>query len=96
MWALGRHENIFKLGLVVNGFNGFGEIYISLFLQMQSPDLLSMIQALQTLPELQAVLADPEIMNAVMSGNYAALMNHPKIIALTRNEKMREVIDEAQ
>ena len=63
---------------------------------MENPNLFSMIQALQSDPEVQAVLADPEIMSAMVSGNYEALMNHPKIIALTRNAKVREVIDEAR
>jgi hypothetical protein len=63
---------------------------------LQSPGLLSMIQSLQSDPEVQAVLADPEIVEALASGNYAVLMNHPKIIALTRNAKVREVIDEAR
>lgn len=63
---------------------------------MQDPNLLSMIQALQSDPEVQAVLADPEIMSAMASGNYAVLMNHPKIIALTRNAKIREVVDEVR
>jgi len=63
---------------------------------MENPGLISMIQALQSDPEVQAVLADPEIMSAMASGNYAVLMNHPKIIALTRNARIREVIDEAR
>jgi len=63
---------------------------------MQNPNLFSMIQALQSDPEMQAVLDDPEIMSAMTSGNYAVLMNHPKIIALIRNANVRAVIDEAQ
>ena len=62
----------------------------------QNPDLLSLIQGLQNDPEVQAVLADPEIMSAICAGNYAPLMNHPMIIALTRNAKVREVIDEVK
>jgi len=61
---------------------------------MQSPNLFSMIQALQSDPDVQAVLSDPEIMNAMASGDYTTLMNHPKIIALTSNANVREVIDE--
>ena len=61
---------------------------------MQSPNLLSMILGLQSDPDVQAVLADPEIMSALASGDYATLMNHPQIIALTSNAKVREVIDE--
>ena len=60
---------------------------------MQSPNLLSRILGMQSDPDVQAVLADPEIMSALASGDYATLMNHPKIIALTSNTKVREVID---
>lgn len=63
---------------------------------LQDPALLSMIQALQSDPDVQAVLADPEIMNAVLSGNIGVLMNHPRIIALTDNAKIREIVEAAQ
>jgi len=61
-----------------------------------NPDLLSMIETLQNDSEVQAVLADPEIMRAVAAGDYGALMNHPKIVALTNNSKVREVIEAAK
>ena len=63
---------------------------------IQDQSLLAMLLALQNDPEVQAILADPEIMGALASGDLAALMNHPKIIALTRNAKVREVIDGVQ
>ena len=63
---------------------------------LQTPDLLSMIQSLQSDPEVQAVLADPEIVSALTSGNLAALLNNPKIIALTGNSNVRGVIEEAK
>ena len=63
---------------------------------MQTPNLLSMILALQNDPDVQAVLADPEIMGAIASGNYAALMNHPKLIALMSNATVREIIEGVQ
>ncbi len=73
-----------------------GEIQALQNQMMQDPGMLSMVQALQNDPEIQAVLADPEIMRAMASGNYAALMNHPKIIALTRNAGVRQVIEKTQ
>jgi hypothetical protein len=63
---------------------------------VQNPNLLSMILALQNDSEVQAILADPEISSALAAGDFAALMGHPKIIALTNNSKVREIIDEAQ
>jgi len=62
---------------------------------LQNPNVLSMILSLQNNPQMQALLADPQIMSAIASGNYAALMNHPKIVALASNAKMREIIEEA-
>jgi len=62
----------------------------------QDPTLLSKVEALQSDPEVQAILNDPEIMSTIASGDYLALMNHPKIIALTQNSKIREVIDSAK
>lgn len=63
---------------------------------LQIPDLFSMIEALQGDPQVQAVLSDPEIMSAVAAGDFATLMNHPKIISLTKNANMREVIEQVQ
>ena len=63
---------------------------------MRNPDLIAMIQALQSDPEMQAVLADPQIMNALASGDYAALKNNPKIISLMRNAKVRAVVGEVR
>jgi hypothetical protein len=63
---------------------------------IENPNLLAMIQALQSDPEVQAVLADPEIISALAAGNYALLMNNPKIVALTSNGSIREIIEDAQ
>lgn len=62
----------------------------------QNPALLSLIEGLQSDPEIQGILNDPEIMSAISAGNYAPLMNHPKIIALTRNANVRAVIEQAK
>jgi hypothetical protein len=63
---------------------------------LQSQKVMAMIQALQSDPEIQAVMSDPEILTAISSGDYAALMNHPKIMALTDNANLREIIEAAQ
>lgn len=63
---------------------------------MQIPDLFSMIEALRSDPDMQAVLSDPEILNALASGDFATLMNNPKIIALTGNAKVRDVIEKVE
>jgi len=63
---------------------------------IQDPNLLAMLLSLQNDPEVQAILADPEIMGALAAGDLAALMDHPKIIALTRNAHVREFMGEVQ
>lgn len=73
---------------------GQAELAAMQSLIMQNPDLLAMIEALQSDPDVQAVLSDPEIIRAVAAGDLATLMSHPKIIALTGNAKVREVIKE--
>jgi hypothetical protein len=55
--------------------------------------LLATVLALQDDPDVLAVLADPEITKAMVAGDYAALQNNPKIVALMHNAKMREIID---
>lgn len=60
------------------------------------PGLFSLVLSLQTDPDVQAILADPNIMKAIASGDYDALMHDPKIIALTQNPKVREIIDSVQ
>ena len=63
---------------------------------MQNANLFTMVQSLQNDPQVQAVLSDPEVMSAIASGNLELLMSHPKIIALTGNPKVREVIEEVR
>jgi hypothetical protein len=60
---------------------------------MQDPQLLAMVLALQTDPDVQAVLADPEVTKAMAAGDYASLMDNPKIITLMQSEKIRAIID---
>jgi hypothetical protein len=60
---------------------------------VQDPELLAAVLALQSDPDVLAVLADPEITKAIAAGDYAALLNNPKIVALMHNAKMREIID---
>lgn len=59
---------------------------------LQDPQLLSMLLALENDPDVLAVLADPEITKQIAAGDYAALMDNPKMIALMNNEKLREII----
>jgi hypothetical protein len=62
---------------------------------MEDPKLLAAVLTLQDDPDVVAVLADPEITKAMAAGDYAALLNNPKIVTLMHNAKMRAIIDGA-
>lgn len=56
-----------------------------------NPGLVSKILRLQSDPEMQAVLSDPEVMRAVQSFDLEALSRNPKIQALMQNPTVREI-----
>ena len=58
---------------------------------VRSPGLMSTIMELQNDPQMQAVLADPEVMRAVQNFNLQALSSNPKIKALMKNAKIRRI-----
>jgi len=58
---------------------------------MQDTSLLSSIMALQSDPQMQEVLRDPEVMRAVQNFDLDALANHPKIKALMDNPRVRTI-----
>ena len=72
---------------------GAGELDATASRITQDPKLLAMVLTLQNDPDVLAVLADPEIMRAMTAGDYTMLLNNPKIVALMRNAKIRDIID---
>jgi len=58
---------------------------------MNNPETLNKVMSLQNDPEFQAILQDPEIMNAVMSGNFNVLMSKPQFMKLLENDKVKEI-----
>jgi hypothetical protein len=58
-------------------------------------DTVAIIIALQNDPDVQAILADREIMAALQSGNYDALLNNPKIISLMSKPEIRQITKES-
>jgi hypothetical protein len=56
--------------------------------------VMESIMALQQDPELQAALADPELMGLVMSGNIEALRNHPAFGRLMNHDGIRAIIEQ--
>ena len=60
------------------------------------PDLLKAVTELQSDPEIQAVLRDPEIMKAVETGDFARLLTSPKVRSLVENEKVQAVSEKVR
>lgn len=58
---------------------------------VNNPGVLSIIMALQNDPQMKAILADPEIMQAVQNLDLQALGNNPKIKALMNNAQVKRI-----
>jgi len=58
---------------------------------MSDKEVMSLIQSLQSDPEFQKVLEDPEIMKAVQAGDVAALMANPQFMKLLNNSTVKEI-----
>jgi hypothetical protein len=59
-------------------------------------ETMGMVTSLQNDPQFQAVLNDPEIINAVKSGNTASLMNNEKLIRLKDNPIIQKITNKAE
>jgi hypothetical protein len=62
----------------------------------QDEEAMAMIMSLQNSPDMQAILADDEIMRAIQTMDYDALMNNPKIIKLMDNAQIRAIQERIQ
>ena len=58
---------------------------------MGDKETVGMVMSLQDDPQLQEILQDPEIMNAIKSGNSASLANNEKFMRLKDNPKIQEI-----
>ena len=58
---------------------------------MSDQAVMSMIQSLKDDPQFMKILEDPEIMNAVSSGDTAALMANPKFLQLLHNPTVQNI-----
>ncbi len=58
---------------------------------MSNPGIMSSIVELQNDPQMQAVLADPEVMRAIQNFNLEALARNPRIKALMNNPKVKRI-----
>ena len=55
--------------------------------------LMSSIMQLQSNPDMQAVMSDPEVMRAVQNLDMETLANHPKIKKLMNNSQIKQIQD---
>lgn len=62
---------------------------------MANEQIMAMIMNLQDDPEIQAILQDPEMMEAVNAGDMNALLGNPKFRQLMENSKIKAITKEA-
>lgn len=62
----------------------------------QNPEAMKSILSLQNDPQIQALLNDPQIMQAIQRGDYASLLDNPKIQALDNNPQLKSVLRELE
>jgi hypothetical protein len=63
---------------------------------MSNPGIMGSIVELQNDPQMQAVLADPEVMKAIQSFDFEALARNPRIKALMNNPSVKRIQGEMQ
>ena len=54
-------------------------------------DIMSMVKSLQSDPDFQAILQDPEVVKAVQAGDIAALMANPKFMKLLNKQAVQQI-----
>ncbi|NVN89913.1 MAG: hypothetical protein HXX11_04850 [Desulfuromonadales bacterium] len=59
---------------------------------LNNPDIMALLSALQNDPEMQALLGDPAVVDAVQRGDTAALANDPRLLKLLNNPKVQEIV----
>lgn len=55
------------------------------------PETMSTISALQDSPEMKALLEDPEVLDALKSGNIQGLLSNPKLARLAADPRIQEI-----
>jgi len=58
---------------------------------MADEEIMEMILGLQNNPDFKAVLNDPDIMNAINTGNIEALLSNPKFLKLMNNSEVETI-----
>lgn len=63
---------------------------------VQDPEMMKSILDLQSDPQIQALLADPTVIQAIQNGDYTSLLGNPKIQALENNSKLAQLLKQLQ
>ena len=63
---------------------------------MNDGEVMELIKALQTDPQIQAILNDPQLLQAIAQGNVQSLMNNAKFKALIDHPKIQEISNKVQ
>ena len=58
---------------------------------MGDADIMSMLKSLQSDPDFQEILHDPEVIKAVQAGDIAALTANPKFMKLLNNQAVQQI-----
>ncbi len=58
---------------------------------LSDPGTMALIMALQNDPEVQALLADPKVLEAAQRGDFGALLNDPRFQRLLENPQVKEI-----
>ena len=60
-------------------------------LMMHDQQIMNLILSLQNDPDIQTLLQDPAIMNAISSGDITSLMSDPRFIKIFENATVQEI-----
>jgi hypothetical protein len=55
------------------------------------PQMMNEIEALSSNPDVQAILNDPAILDALNRGDLVAVLTNPKVAKLTENPAVRDI-----
>jgi hypothetical protein len=60
---------------------------------LSNEEILPILLSLQNDPEIQEILNDPDVMDAVLAGDLQRLMSNPKFMELLNHPKVRKIQD---
>ena len=58
---------------------------------LNDEEIMALILSMQNDPEVQALLSDPAVMNAVAAGDVKALIDNPRFVQLLNKPQVREI-----